>query len=814
MYKILVDGKTFCDSRIDDLAIINPVVNLEVNSAGSMSFTIPPEHPFYDAIKRRKSVISVYRDDAKDPIFQGICTEETIDFYKQKKIECEGELTYLNDSIQRQAKYQDKTVLQLLTEYIAIHNSQVEESKRFEIGSVTVADDYIYCFTNMETTLECIKGDLVDDLGGYIRIRYKDGHKYIDYLADSPKTALQTIELGKNLLSYNSNINDTEIVTRVIPLGSKIDNPEFEELEQRLDIKSVNDGLDYLQSDAAIEELGIISQVIIFDNVTVPSILKQKGQVYLNEIQFENVVIEVGAVDLGYLTDKFDKFELLDYIHVISAPHGMDKWFTLTEMKLNLNQPDKDTFTLGKTKTLSLSAQSNNQSAEITKVANETPTASYMNQAIKQATSILSGAEGGFIKIQTDEDGKPYEILIMDTDDVATAQKVWRWNQNGFGYSANGYDGDYALAMTMNGEIVADFITAGTMRADRISGGIFRVGGELNRNGVIEIYDENGVKCGSISSGGLAIYSPTTQTQTIISPATGLAVIDSDGNDYIGANFRYDFRGTIPSISLKPQFTYKDGTPYTGITKQPCKIRASIKCFDEDKKVATIYDSKTDPSTYMTDYRWKIEYQHSTEGLNEEPNWNPYNITFSFSQSGTIAGLPIYIFEPKIVAKELRVIQLPEKFKDRDIAVTIDVNYKNPYELSNNIFSYCYVDLEQPKCKEGLSMITDYYPTLYPVDLILSNNTPQGNGKDSPYINPNTYVDDDKREIFGTSFDFPKEFYSYDASYTYDKTLGILTVEAWAIGRWSKKHSNMEMNYFNDFISMNEFMDVRVMVTT
>lgn len=201
-----------------------------------MSFTIPPEHPFYDAIKRRKSVISVYRDDAKDPIFQGICTEENIDFYKQKKIECEGELTYLNDSIQRQAKYQDKTVLQLLTEYIAIHNSQVEESKRFEIGSVTVADDYIYCFTNMETTLECIKGDLVDDLGGYIRIRYEDGHKYIDYLADSPKTALQTIELGKNLLSYNSNINDTEIVTRVIPLGSKIDNPEFEELEQRLDI--------------------------------------------------------------------------------------------------------------------------------------------------------------------------------------------------------------------------------------------------------------------------------------------------------------------------------------------------------------------------------------------------------------------------------------------------------------------------------------------------------------------------------------------------------------------------------------------------
>lgn len=811
MYKILVDGKTFCDSRVDDLAIINPVVNLEVNSAGSMSFTIPPEHPFYDAIKRRKSVVSVYRDNESNPIFQGICTEESIDFYKQKKIECDGELAYLNDSIQRQAKYQDRTVLSLLTTYIENHNAQVEESKRFEIGNVTVTSDYIYCFTNMETTLECIKNDLVDDFGGYLRIRYANGHKYIDYLADSPKTAVQTIELGKNLLSYESNIDDTEIATRIIPLGAKIDNPQIEELEQRLDIKSVNDNLDYVESTTAIENLGIITQVVVFDNVNTASALKTKGQAYLNEIQFENVVIEVGAIDLGYLTDQFDKFELLDYIHVISSAHGMNKWFTLTEMTLNLNQPENDKFTLGQTKTLSLSAQTNDQNAEITRIVNETPTTSYMSQAIKQATSLLSGAEGGYIKIQTDEDGKPYEILIMDTDDTATAEKVWRWNQNGFGFSANGYDGDYALAMTMNGEIVADFITSGTMRADIINGGVFKVGGELNRNGEIQIYDENGVLCGVINNGGMAIYSPTTQTQTIISPAVGLSVRDAEGNDYFGYNFREDVQFDFYPTTVVPNFTYSDGTHYTGVTNQPIKIVGIGSCFDEDEKQAVV--TSTYRENYMTYNNWLVTCVHSNVGYNNNPKMVPKNVT---SQSYTTEDGSIR-YKPKIMNAQSRVIQLPDNFKNREVAISIDVSYNNPYSSGDDyIYSYTYANLKKPKCYEGATAERTLMAiSTFDEEFVTSTTIfPESYSHESTYIEPLTYVPDDEKEIFESYFSFPASFYDYNVDYVWDKEAGTITISAWALGRYKTNYNSQEAIFCYDFIDMTEFMKIRVMATT
>ena len=463
MYKILVDEALFCDSRVDDLAIINPVVKLKANTSGSFSFTITSNHPYYDLIRRRNGVVSVYRDEEENPIFQGICTEETVDFYKQKKIYCEGELTYFNDSILRPAEYKTINITTLLSTFIGLHNAQVEESKQFEIGNITVSDDYINCSTNMQSTFDCIKENLVDVYGGFLRVRYENGHKYIDYLVDSPKTALQTIELGKNLTKYESNIDDTDIATRIIPLGSVVSS-QFEDIETKLTIESVNDGKDYLENEEAVENFGTITKTVVFKDISDPQELKNKGQLYLEALQFDNVVIKAGAVDLGYLTNRFDKFELLDYIHIISAPHGMDKWFTLTEATFNLNNPEKDSFLLGETEQTSLSVRSNKQNEALAQRVANVPSTEIMNQAIASATSMISGARGGFVKINADEDGKPYEILVMDTDSTETAQKVWRWNQNGFGYSSTGYDGEYGTAITMDGSIVADYITAGTIR--------------------------------------------------------------------------------------------------------------------------------------------------------------------------------------------------------------------------------------------------------------------------------------------------------------------------------------------------------------
>lgn len=93
------------------------------------------------------------------------------------------------------------------------------------------------------------------------------------------------------------------------------------------------------------------------------------------------------------------------------------------------------------------------------------------SDAIAAATKLITGNSGGYVVIHEGADGKPYEILIMDTPDINTAVNVWRWNINGLGFSSNGYAGPYATAITYDGSINADFITSGTINADLIQAG-------------------------------------------------------------------------------------------------------------------------------------------------------------------------------------------------------------------------------------------------------------------------------------------------------------------------------------------------------
>lgn len=95
-------------------------------------------------------------------------------------------------------------------------------------------------------------------------------------------------------------------------------------------------------------------------------------------------------------------------------------------------------------------------------------TSTRLELAQQRATATLLGKNGGFKVEKTNGNGQIIETLYMDTLNEATATKVWRWNINGLGYSPNGPGGPYTVAMTKDGEIVADFITTGTLDADEV----------------------------------------------------------------------------------------------------------------------------------------------------------------------------------------------------------------------------------------------------------------------------------------------------------------------------------------------------------
>lgn len=474
MYRILVNNELFCSSTQEQLAIVNPVITQEANKAGTFSFTIPPTHPKYSLIRKRLDLIEVYRDD--ELLFEGVCTEDGTDFFNQRKIDCEGSLTFLNDSTLRPAHRQGLTVRQLLTAYISEHNASVEAMKQFTVGIVTVTDpnDYITCYTNYNSTMTEIKEDLVDDLGGYLRVRKQNGTRYLDYLAESPRQNEQEIKLGSNLLDFSKTHDMTEVATVLIPLGAKLAESSIEGLDERLTVETAASdtmhpaGADYIESTGAIATYGRIEKVVTWDDVTTASNLLAKGEAYLQDVQFESLVLEVKAFDLGLTDSEFQKFRLLDTVRVVSAPHGLNREFEITKMTINLNAPQNDSITLGKTVKMSMSAKSTKASAEIKKLADGVVNRAMLQDAIDNATALITGAEGGYVIIEKNADGQPVEIKIQNA--LNNPSKIWRWNVNGLGYSDDGGQ-TYGLAMTMDGSIVADYITTGKLRSIEIDNG-------------------------------------------------------------------------------------------------------------------------------------------------------------------------------------------------------------------------------------------------------------------------------------------------------------------------------------------------------
>lgn len=372
---------------------------------------------------------------------------------------------FFTESILNIRPYHDKTVRGYLETLIANHNSQVDESKQFKVGIVTVKDnnDSLYRYTNYNSTLQEIKEDLVDDLGGYIRIRNVDGYHYIDYIEEYDNTNNQTIQFGENLLDFSRNFDWTELVTAIIPLGAKLEESPIEALEQRLTIESVNNGCDYLTNEEALATFGWIAKTVTWDGVKTPEMLLSKGRKWLTDNQFEEMVIEAKAIDLHYTDGEIEQFKLGDKIKVHSLLHGIDRYFPLTKMTIQLNNLSANTITLGTTVKTSLTAKAISISSATQKMGESIPVPSaIVKEAIDQATALITAATHGHVVTTAEEQ------LIMDTNDINTATKVWRWNLNGLGYSNTGYNGRYATAITMDGQIVGERLVANSVSAEKI----------------------------------------------------------------------------------------------------------------------------------------------------------------------------------------------------------------------------------------------------------------------------------------------------------------------------------------------------------
>ena len=472
MYQVLINGRDLYYPGDEEYSVEDAVVKLKLNDSGTFECGVPVQNPEYGSLKNRNSMLQVLKNGKE--IFYGEVRESEKDFYGIKQVYAVGELAFLFDSIQPQAKYQDKTARQLLEIWLNEHNSQVEDKKKFYVGMVTVHDsnDSLYRFTDQETTLDCIREKLCEKLDGYLRIRKANGKRYLDLitLQEYGKICEQPIEFGENLLDYAENVSANELYTCVIPKGARLEKSPIEGLEAYVDITSVNGGKDYLYSADAVAAYGWNRCVVSWDDVTEPANLKKKGEKWLKDNQFETMTLSLTAADMSLLDTDLESFELGDSVPVYSESHGMDRTFPVQSLELHLQNPSDDKLQLGSTMKLSYTEQNKGHYQYIEQaLENNRQTTSWLQSAIDNATAMMTGSRGGYKVTEFDEKGRWLRDLYMNAPSKEDATQVMQINMNGIGFSRNGFGGPYKNAWTIDGVLLGEFIKAGSVQAEALS---------------------------------------------------------------------------------------------------------------------------------------------------------------------------------------------------------------------------------------------------------------------------------------------------------------------------------------------------------
>lgn len=529
MYEIWADDQLIYSdvTPLETVKVVNPKLTLADSAAGQLDMSLPPINVGYESIKRMTTDITVKCDG--EWLWSGRVLQDDYDFWNNRKMVCEGEIAFLNDSIQPPAKYsvENTTIESFFYALIDIHNEQVGENRRFLKGMVTVTDgdqqdddDAINRFTNYETTLECINDKLLSRLGGHLRVRHADGGRYLDYISDDTlDTNSQVVRFGVNLLDFSKNIDMSQLSTAIVPRGHRLEEEsdvEIEGLEPYLTVKSLpqetehneeteqdevwhDNGSIFVKNPTAVNNFGWICAVVDWDAVTIAENLYNKAVKYLKDEQYEKMTLEIKAVDLKYLNYNEDRIKFLSKLRCISEPHGMDHTFIVSKIEIDLANPGNCYYTLGTDVQLSLTQSTSKVNSEVQAQIDKLPSKSEMLRAAEHnAYIMISGATNSYVHFipGVDENGKSSGIQRIEvtdgptydadadhdestsTDPFPDSLNRWIWTVGGLGHiGREDYEdawediSEMDVAMQMNGAIVADMITAGHMNCDRLDGG-------------------------------------------------------------------------------------------------------------------------------------------------------------------------------------------------------------------------------------------------------------------------------------------------------------------------------------------------------
>lgn len=371
------------------------------------------------------------------------------------------------------------------------------------------------------------------------------------------------IKQGKNIKEIEISIDFTSVVTRVIPQGAnelllpeyQIDSPLINTYRNPIVAK-------YEFSDISVDENTTEEQAFEKLREVTNELFSKEG------IDKPKISVKVDWLELSkteeyrYKYSNFESVRLGDTVRVQAL--GYEYKIRVITIEYDCLLKRYTSFEIGDPKADYVAKQSTAVEMEIQKSSS-----SLLERAKQAATSLINNGFGGHVRIYPDK------ILIMDTEDEATAVNVWQWNLNGFAHSSTGVNGNYGLAMTIDGQIVADRITTGTMDVQRINGlaselGKINTAIEINQNN-ITAYVTSTKKDIEDLSNSLEMFSvDLSQYNLVISS-------DSNNKPYSNTSYTIDYYGYFKGKKIIPNVTINNSQSGVIVSDINGKLNFEVK---------------------------------------------------------------------------------------------------------------------------------------------------------------------------------------------------------------------------------------------
>ena len=431
--------------------VLNAKVVDEINGEYSLTFEYPMSEPMATELVEDRIV----KCKVADGTSQCFIIKKIQKNFDKMSVYCTHLFYLLYDNFLEDTYPQNLSPKPFLDHILSRANYQLPFTTTSDIAATSTAR-YV-----RKNCVEAILGDIDNSMYNLFGMELKRDNWNIGLKARLGSDKGEKLIFGKNITGVDVNIDTTGVYTRIMPIG-------FDGLllpEKYVDADNINE---YPYPRICLYEFPDIvydpEQEGAYHNLedAYQALRDAVSELYANGINKPLINISVNWVELSK-TEEYKQYSALERVDLGDTLtcnlFGMDYTTRVIKTEYNPLTDRIDKFEIG-TFQPNIATSMNKVEFDITQIN----PSSILEQAQENATSLITQAMGGYVYKTNNE------LYIMDNEDPNLAVKVWRWNINGLGYSSTGINGTYGLAMTMDGAIVADFITTGTIATGVLSG--------------------------------------------------------------------------------------------------------------------------------------------------------------------------------------------------------------------------------------------------------------------------------------------------------------------------------------------------------